>query len=119
MIYSRVNKKDKIALSRLGLNFYRVFINKSTRMYLSDIIETIDYTIESIEKEDECIYHDICDSYFFKKRSLFAGLINCRENIYPTLVINSMKTKESKDILIERLKLIRFILTTTFANYYC
>ena len=99
-------------VSQLGLNTNHIRKNsKKNKIYKNDVVNINKNVIEKIEKSDNEVYFDICESRFFKKESLLKGIWIYKSNIIPHRLCDIMKCNEKKDALIERLKMITMILT--------
>ena len=116
MSFHQIHSKDRKSLAKLGLNVSGIFVKQKGKktIYPVDVIYTVAKTIEYVSLNNEEIYYDICDSRFYKKETLLKGIWTCKNNIYPSRLITLMKEEPLRNALLERLRMIEFILTTTF-----
>jgi hypothetical protein len=112
ILFSEANKEKRHSLSKLGFNVN--YIRKSVkgkRIMYSDIVNEIDSIIVMIYGHDNGVYYDICFCPFLKKETLFKNIWIYRNNVYPTKLVKVMACKEKKDALIQRLQMIKMILS--------
>jgi len=106
--------QQKIALSRAGLNVFRLIQKNGKRPpNISEILYTIHHVKQSLIDKDYYIIYDICESKFFKKTTLFSGIYCYKTNHIPERIISIIENEDKKQVVINRLDLMIQILAAT------
>jgi len=112
-----VGEDNLRALSKLGLNnFYLIKTARRLKIKPSDVCDVVSCIIDKIERHDDIVYYDICESKFFKKETLFRGVWIYKNNVIPHRLIEVMKDENKRMVILDRLRMILTILNKFNSN---